>query len=122
MLEIQKNTLFKAIKLLNSIGVEYAILANEEKYGTLEILEKNPKPSKRSYSKKYGRGVILKHVRTHIDDLKVGDVVSIPAGDYELDAVANAAASYAHRIFGRDAHTGYSNKDTNTFELLRLEV
>ena len=122
MLEIQKNTLIKAMKMLNSIDVEYAILANGEKYGTLELAVKKPASSQMSFSDKYGRSVVLNYVKPYVTDLKVGEVVCIPAGDYVLDAVASTASTYAHEKFGVGGYTGHKNKENNTYELLRLEV
>jgi len=122
MLEIQKSVLTKAIKLLNSIEVEYAILANGEKHGTLEVVVKKRREGKRAFSYKYGRGILLNYVKPYIADLKVGEVAYIPAGDYELQAIASTAASYAHGIFGSGGHTGRKDKENNVFEVMRLEV
>jgi hypothetical protein len=122
MLEIQKIVLTKAIKLLNSIDVEYAILANGEKYGELEVFEKRGAEGKRSFASKYGRGAVLNYVRPYIDNLKVGEVAKIPAGDFELKAIAATSASHAHRMFGNGAHAGRMDKENNVFEIMRLEV
>ena len=122
MLEIQKAVLIKAIKLLNSIDVDYAILAGEEKHGTLELAVKKTKKGKRSFSSKYGRGTILNYIRPYIDNLKVGEVAQIPAGDYELAAVAAICASHSHRLFGTGGFSGRQNKEKNAYEILRLEV
>jgi hypothetical protein len=123
MLEIQKNTLVKAIKLLNSIGVEYAILAGEEKHGTLEVVDKNiKKHGERNFSHKYGRGTLVTYVKPYIENLKVGEVAVIPIGDYEIDAIAATSATYAHKIFGTGGHTGRKDKENNVYEIMRLEV
>ncbi len=123
MLEIQRTALTKAIKLLNSIGVEYAILAGEEKHGTLEIVKKKQKGQKsKSFVSKYGRGTLRDHVRPYIQTLKVGEVAYIPVGDFDLPAVAGSAASYAHELFGKGGHTGRTNQDKQVFEILRLEA
>lgn len=122
MLEIQKSTLNKAIKLLNSIDVKYAILVGEEKHGTLEVLLEKKPTGTRSFSFKYGRGTILNYVKHYIDNLKVGDTACIPADYYELEAVSNIASSYAHKLFGKGGHASHRNKATNMCEILRLEV
>lgn len=123
MLEIQRSILIKATKLLNSIGVEYAIVVGDEKYGTLEVVKKKPvKSGERAFSQKYGRGTVLSHVKPYIDNLSVGEVTHIPAGEYELAAVATSAASYAYEIFGKGGHTGRKDKEKNVYEVLRLEV
>ncbi len=123
MLEIQRNILTKAIKLLNSIGAEYAILTGEEKYGTLEIVNKKQKTKNksRSYSPKYGRGTLRDYVRPYIQSLKVGDVACIPVGGFDLNAVSYAAASYAHQEFGRGGHTGRTDTEKQVYEIMRLE-
>lgn len=124
MLEIQRNILTKATKLLNSIGVEYAIVVGDEKYGTLEVATKKPKSKNksRSFSEKYGRNVLRNYIKPYVDSLGVGEVAHIPAGEYELAAVAVSAASYAHEIFGNGGHTGRKDKEKNVYEILRLEV
>lgn len=124
MLEIQRSTLNKAIRLLNSIGVEYAILAGEEKLGTLEIANKKQKGKNksRSYSNKYGRGALREYVKPYIDSLKVGDVACIPIGDFDFTAIATASASYAHQLFGKGGHTGRTDYQKRVFEIMRLEA
>ena len=123
MLEIQRTTLTKAIKLLNSIGVEYAILAGEEKHGTLEIVKKKQKVKKsKSFVSKYGRGILREYVKQYIQPLKVGEVAYIPVGNFDLPAIAGSAASYAHELFGKGGHTGRTDQEKKVFEILRLEV
>jgi hypothetical protein len=122
MLEIQKVVLIKAIRLLNSIDVEYAILAGGEKHGTLELAVKKTKKGERSFSSKYGRGTILNYIRPYIDNLKVGEVVQIPTGEYNLEAVAATSASHSHRMFGNGGYTGRADKEKNVYEILRLEA
>jgi len=124
MLEIQRITLTKAIKLLNSIGVEYAILANEEKHGTLEINNKKRKfkHNSKAYSYKYGKGVLRDYVRSYIQPLKVGEITHIPKGSFDLNAVSSASASYAYEVFGRGGHAGRMDKENQVFEIMRLEV
>jgi len=124
MLEIQKNTLTKAIKLLNSIQVEYAIIAGEEKHGTLEILKKKQKSKNksRSYSLKYGKGALRNHVKPYVEPLKVGDVACIPVGSFDLTAISTAAASYAYQLFGKGGHIGRTDFKNKVFEIMRLEA
>jgi hypothetical protein len=122
MLEIQKTTLRKAINLLNSIKVEYAILADGEKHGSLEVAPKRASTKKESYSKKYGRGVVLNYVRPYIQNLNVGDVARIPAGDFDLRAVSAISATFAHGLFGVGGHTIRRDKNNNVVEIMRLEV
>jgi len=123
MLEIQLLTLAKAIKLLNSIGVEYAILAGEEKHGTLEIITKKQKSRKdRSYAEKYGRGILREYVRQYIKPLKVGEVTYVPKGNFDLNEVSTAAASCAHFEFGKGGHTGRTDHEKQVFEIMRLET
>jgi hypothetical protein len=116
-------TLIKAIKLLNSIGVEYAILAGEEKHGTLEIVTKKQKSRKnRSYADKYGRGALRDYVRQYIQPLKVGEVTYVPKGNFDLNEVSTASASYAHFAFGKGGHTGRQDREKQVFEIMRLET
>lgn len=122
MLEIQKITLRKAINLLNSIGVQYAIFAENEKYGELEVIPPKPVRKGISYSDKYGRGVVREYVRPYIENLKVGDVAQIPAGDFDLAAVAAIGATFAYDLFGAGGHTCRQDKDNNLVEFMRLEV
>jgi len=122
MLEIQKSVLTKAIKLLNSIKVEYAILADGEKYGTLEVAGKKRTVGKRAFAFKYGRNAVLNYVKPYIDNLEVGEIIQIPLGEYDLDAIAATSASHAHKVFGTGGHTSRKDKKNNTFSIMRLEV
>jgi len=123
MLEIQRGILLKAIKLLNSIGVEYAIIAGEEKHGTLETVKKKKKSRKsKEFSSKYGRGALREYVKPYIQELKVGEVACIPVGNFDLNEVSTAAASCAHFEFGKGGHTGRTDHEKQVFEIMRLET
>jgi hypothetical protein len=122
MLEIHRVVLIKAIRLLNSIDVEYAILADKEKHGTLEIAVKKKHEGKRAFSSKYGRGAVLNYVKPYIENLKVGEAAQIPVGNYELAAIAATCASHAHKLFGTGGFAGRQDKEKNVYEILRLEA
>ena len=122
MLEIQKATLSKAMKLLNSIGAEYAIVVGEETHGTLELAKK-PRPiGKNSVVKKYGKGTVLNYIKPYIDNLKPGDVAQIPVAEFDMHSIGSTASGHAHRIFGFGNYTGMQNKEKNMYELMRLEA
>lgn len=124
MLEIQRITLTKAIKLLNSIGVEYAIIDGEEKHGTLEIVNKKKKKNyeSRSYSSKYGKGVLRNYIKPYIETLKVGEIAHIPIGSFDLNSIFSVAASYAYEMFGKGGHAGRTDYKKQIVEIMRLEV
>ena len=121
MLTVEKQVLQKAIKLLDSIKVPYAIVTTEKTYGELKVeTAKKKKRGVNSYAHKYGRGVLRGYVRPYLEKLREGDIAVIPAGDFDLPAIALSASSYAHQIFGKGAWTGAQNTKDNTFEVMRL--
>lgn len=111
---IKQQTLKRAIAMLNAIGVSYAIVEEDgTRHGELEVVPKQN-------GRKYPRGTLSGIVKPYIENMKVGDVVQIPVGDFEPEEIRSAAVSWSCYHWGNQTITTVVNKENNTIEALRI--
>lgn len=115
MLEIERNVLNKALNILNSLKLKYAIVLDDgEKLGTLEIATKANKPHASPY--KYGE--LRNYVRPILDAMKPGDAIEIPDKGYIKTFLQNAICAYASETWG---HSTYSTTQVaNGVQIMRM--
>jgi hypothetical protein len=112
---IKKQTLTRALSMLNAIGATYAVIEEDgTKHGDLEVLEKK----KRAH--KYAHGELSSYASKHIANMSVGDVQEIPFGKYEGEEVRAAAVSWACYHWGNGTATTATIKDKQLVEVLRI--
>lgn len=76
---IQTRVLINAVKLLDAVGFQYAIIDSDgNKTGNLEVVTK-PKRRKALYP----HGEVIKHIKPYIDNIKVNTTVEIPVGKFD---------------------------------------
>ena len=90
---LHEKALVNAVKLLNAIGVEYAIQDHD---GTLHgngVLQTKAKRKPLTYP----YGSLSKHVRPYVDACGINQTVTIPIGRFELIHVYGSASSIASK-------------------------
>jgi hypothetical protein len=112
---IISKTIDQAIKMLDSAGCKYKIIALDgTQYGMLEVVE--PKKSGKKFV--YPPGTMHKHYRPYVKDLKVGEVGAIPSGEFDLRSLQSAISGWASSNWGnRSYKTCISN---NEVQILRI--
>ena len=114
---IHEKALSNAIKLLNAIGAKYAIVDTDlRKHGDLEVITK-----KKRAPAKYPYGVIRKHIKPYLDNLRVNCTARIPVAPYDLDTVYSSASSTATVLWGPKAHKVGTSEDKKTVLITRTE-
>jgi hypothetical protein len=113
MKHIQEVTLKKAIAMLDAVGCEYHIAIDGQEYG-------EPIGVKVKKGSKYGYGVLTDYVRKHAKDLEIGQTISIPFDQFEIDALHSVTSSYACRTFGNGSCITSRNKEAQTIDVIRV--
>ena len=114
---LHEKALSNAIKLLNAIGAQYAIKdAEGNLHGDVKAVSKQKKaPSKYPY------GSLSSHIRPYIDSCAVNQTVTIPIGQFDLDAVYGSASSMASKYWGNGCHKIGTSSDKKSVLLTRTE-
>ena len=98
---LHKRAVDNAVKLLNAIGAQYAIIDTDGvKTGNLEIVTK----IKRRKAL-YPHGEVIKHIKPYIDNIKVNTTVEIPVGKFDLATVYRSVSSNASKSWGTGSHS-----------------
>lgn len=114
---LHEKALSNAIKLLNAIGAQYAIKdAEGNLHGDVKAVSKQKKaPSKYPY------GSLSSHIRPYIDSCAVNQTVTIPIGQFDLDAVYGSTSSIASKDWGNGCHKIGTSSDKKSVLLTRTE-
>jgi hypothetical protein len=98
---IQTRVLINAVKLLDAVGFQYAIIDSDgNKTGNLEVVTK-PKRRKALYP----HGAVVKHIKPYIDNIKVNTTVEIPVGKFDLATIYRSVSSNASKSWGTNSHS-----------------
>lgn len=114
---LHAKALTNAIKLLNAIGVEYAIQDHDGTVHGNAVLQTKPKRQ----APKYPYGTLARHVRPYIDACGVNQTVNIPVGQFELQHIYGSASSIASKIWGNGCHKIGTTEDKKHVILTRTE-
>ena len=113
MSSVKERAFEQAIKTLTALNCQFAVITPDGvRHGTLEIAAAKT----RTYV--YPRGTFLNYVKPIIEHVKVGDVVSVPGGEFSLDQLQGAVCNIASNLWGRGNYT--TSKVDDAVELLRL--
>lgn len=116
VVDIRMVPIQRAIRFLDGVGAEYKIiLADGSEYGTLLAV----KEGKRKFL--HPRGTVRNYYRPLIQHMKVGDVVSVPIGDFSFDSIQNGIGSFAGENWGNGSVITRRDVEKRCIEVLRIE-
>jgi hypothetical protein len=117
---VEQKTLTKAISYLEALKVKYCIIDSDQiSHGNLEIA-KAPKKPKRLPTP-YPRGERTEYIAKHLGGMEVGDVRSVPTGEYPLIMLMSNVTSWCYNRLGVGSATVSVNKAAKSIEVLRLK-
>lgn len=115
MNEIQKNAFAKALKTLTALNCKFAVITpDNEKFGTLDVVEKSKRFSK------YKKGEVTKYITQFLNNMKVGDVFEIPADKFDLKDIQPRVCDWFSKNRGKDSVTTHQNKTKNVLEVFYI--
>ncbi len=117
MKDIQKRELIRSIKLIQSLGCSYRIIAPDgESFGELQIVE--PKVRKSRGPRKYPYGALIKYAQDHVNlNAEVGEVQEIKCGEFDLESIRATACHLLTKAWGTDSYVTVGHGDR--FEVMR---
>jgi hypothetical protein len=98
---LHKRALDNAVKLLNAVGAQYAIIDSDgNKVGDLNVVTK----AKRRKAL-YPHGAVSKYIKPFIDRARVNYTYEIPVGEFDLATVYRSVSSHASKTWGNGTHS-----------------
>jgi hypothetical protein len=92
---IEQAVLARALRMLDSLGAQYAVVYDGQTHGTLELA---PPPEERNKRReRYPRGLTRAHYMPYLNTLVPGETISIPCGDFDVRVLQGniSAACYS---------------------------
>ena len=118
MTQVETIALQRALVLLNSINVQYAIIDSDgQKYGTLELA--TPKVRQRAESE-FPVGELRTYIRPFVENLEIGGMVDLPASKFKIEKVQSGVGSWFNQKNGKGSAITSINRDKNVVEVLRV--
>jgi hypothetical protein len=115
---LHQKALTNAIKLLNAIGAQYAIVdVDLKKHGDLEV----KRSKKKRQPPKYAHGVMRAHIKPHLDHIKANETARIPVEPYDLPTVYRSASATSTTLWGRHSHKVGTSPDKKFVLITRTE-
>ena len=117
---VQKVVLEKAIRLLDSLKVDYAIVVSDDFSiikGDIQVLGKQKRRT-RTQTVPYGTYSTL--FKSHgVDDMEIGDVIAIPVGAFDPIVIRKTVSAHCANRWGNGASVTSINGDT--VEVMRID-
>ena len=113
MHDLQKVGLERTIAFLESIKCQYKLTDSDGNVFT-NIPEKEVRKRRPN---NYPRGELSTHVKKYIEQIKIGQVISIPPDKFDLDSICGTATSLMSQIYGKGSYV--SHKAKHGIEILR---
>ena len=112
MMQVEKKSLEKALRILDAIGCRYGVETEDGETFGVEL----QKDRKRAAVKNAG---CTDYCEQHIKDLNVGEKLTIPLGEFDADAVQSCVCNVAGKLFGRGCITTARNEKSKCVEVMR---
>ena len=110
---IKKIALQKAIAMLQAAGAHYKIIDEEN-------IEHSNMPERKSRQYKYPMGTLTRHLRPFVENMNVGDLVEVPASEYDLQSMQSSVTGWFCNNRGKGSCMTSQNRDKNVVEVIRL--
>lgn len=115
IVDVRTIAIQKAMRFLDSVGAQYKIIAADgSEYGDLIVV----KAAKRKLV--YPLGAVRNYYKPMIENMKIGDVVSVPIGEYGFVRIQNGIGSFAGNHWGNSSVITRQDLENNCVEVLRV--
>jgi len=119
--ELKNRVLVDALKRIDSLGVQYKIIAPDgREYGTLVVVVPTPEKVRKRKAHKYAHKALKNYVMPFLTPMAPGDEVFVPVGDFDLKSVQSSVSSHAGQIWGASNYVTARDFVRNGVNLLRV--
>ena len=115
---IQDVTFARALRLLDTVGAQYAIVYGGKTHGTLELAP--PPKLKRRGPGLYPTGVLRAHFVPYLADLKPGETAKIPYGGYDGEVLQSNVSAYCSVTWGNQSASSRRYDRVGELHVLRF--
>ena len=116
MHELQKKALEKTIAFLKSINCQYKVVDTDGNIFT--NVNEGETFKKRRAKSIYPHGSLTNHIKKYTESLEIGQVITIPIGEFDIDRIGSALTPHLSAKFGNGSYTTHRAKDG--VEVLRI--
>lgn len=115
-MSLEDGAINKYAQILINMGCKVAVLTPDGKtLGNAELKNLSVKTHK---IREFSWGAILAHARPFIEDMKAGETVMIPLGEFPMKSLSSTVSSYCTRKWGHETYT--TRQHDNALQVLRL--
>lgn len=115
-MSMQEQAVNKAIAMLTGVGAKYKIILEDgTEFGELEAVVKAEK--KRTFGRPWG--TYSTYFKPFLEDVKVGQKVEIPCGEFGDEELRGPISSYCGKMWGVDTYLTSIDKERKVVEVLR---
>lgn len=114
---LQRQLLTKATTVLAGMGCSYTITLPGGEVLTHGVVVPE-KPDKPKRQRTYPYGAVRNHVRPYVDNLKLGDSVLIPFGDFDPGILQSNVSGHLSNKLGNGTYMTTLRYDLNAVEVL----
>lgn len=119
--ELKNRVLIDALKRIDSLGVQYKIIAPDgREYGTLVVVAPMPEKVRKRVPHKYAHNALKNYVVPFFTLMVPGDEVFVPVGDFDLKSVQSSVSSHAGQMWGAGNYVTARDPVRNGVNLLRV--
>lgn len=115
-MSLEDGAINKYVQILTNMGCKIAVLTPDGK--TLGNAELKNLSVKTHRIREFTWGSILAHARPFIEDLKAGESVHIPLGEFPMKSMSSTVSSYCTRKWGHETYM--TRQHETTLQVLRL--
>jgi hypothetical protein len=115
---LQQIALSRALKTLNAIGAQYAVVYNDETYGTLKLA---PLPRQRKDGlPQYKHGETYAYFWPIMQNMQPGDVVKVPFDRFDSTVLSSNISAHCSRAWGSGNYVTKRDMDAKNVDILRI--
>lgn len=115
--DLKKEAVRRAMKMLDAAGAQYAIIIDDETFGTLTVA--TPRKRKNNWVS-YPKGETREYYYPYIKDMVAGDIVEIPVGRFDIKTLASNVSAACIHEWGKGSTITNADRSRGIISVLRM--
>jgi len=115
---VQQIAFARALKTLDAIGAQYAVIYDAEKHGTLELAP--PPRVRKDGLPHYPRGETYAYYWPIMENMQPGDVVKVPFGRFDSTVLSSNISATCSHAWGSGNYVTKRDMEAQNVDILRI--
>jgi hypothetical protein len=115
---VQQIAFARALKTLDAIGAQYAVIYNDETYGALKLAP--PGRERKDGLPQYKYGETYAYYWPIMQHMQPGDVVKVPFGPFHPTVLSSNISAHCSRTWGSGNYVTKRDMDAQNVDILRI--